>query len=283
MTEQKFIISITKEELGEMPVTSYPGAITLVDTPTKAHEALRILSAQKMVGFDTETKPSFRKGCRHKVALMQISTGECCYLFRLNKLGICAELKNFLENPEILKIGLSVHDDFNAIRRTEDFDPRGFVDLQDMMRDFDISDISLQKIYAIIFGERISKGQRLTNWEADSLTPAQQAYAALDAWACLKLYRYLTDERFDPLTSRYRHLAPPPMPKAEKADGQAKETTAQKEAPKPKAPKAQGNGTSKSARRRLRRKKAKAAARAAAEADAQMIKAFCTDTPPTIE
>lgn len=215
-TGKDYIISIGKEQLATLPVTSFPGKIRLVDKPSAVHAAMRYLNKHKMVGFDTETKPSFRKGCRHKVALMQISTADECFLFRLNMVGICAELKAFLENPDILKIGLSVHDDFNAINRLEAFDPQGFVDLQTMVRDFTITDISLQKIYAIIFGEKISKGQRLTNWEAETLTGAQQAYAALDAWACLKIYNYLRSGAFEIGASPYRHLPAPPAPPAPK-------------------------------------------------------------------
>ena len=205
MDENDFSIHISKEELAEMPVVSFPGQIVLVDSAAVAHSALRALSSEKAVGFDTETRPSFRKGSRHKVALMQQTTQERCFLFRLNKIGICAELKRFLENPDILKIGLSVHDDFNAIRRSEEIEPAGFIDLQSEVRAFRIKDISLQKIYGIVFGERISKGQRLTNWEADTLSEAQQGYAALDAWACLRLYDHLRSGRFKPMESPYLH------------------------------------------------------------------------------
>ncbi len=202
-----------------MPTLAYPGEILVVDTAELAHAALRELAKAPMVGFDTETRPSFRKGCVHKVALMQISTGERCYLFRLNKIGICAELKNFLENPDILKIGLSIHDDFNVLHRSGDIEPQGFVDLQEMVKRFDITDISLQKIYAILFGERISKSQRLTNWEAPELSTAQQVYASIDAWACLVIYEYLKSGQFDPYQSPYRHLYVPPQPqhRSEKA------------------------------------------------------------------
>lgn len=205
MFPTQYKISITKEQLAELPVHTYEGAIRVIDTAEAAHASLRELAKEKIVGFDTETRPSFRKGCRHQVALMQLSTDSICYLFRLNKIGICAELKQFLENPDIIKVGLSVHDDFNAIRRTEEFEPAGFVDLQSMVKDFDISDCSLTKIYAIIFGERISKGQRLTNWEADELSPAQQAYAALDAKACLRLYKHLASGSFDIVHNPFRH------------------------------------------------------------------------------
>ncbi len=203
----RFEINISKDALSQMPVITYPAAISLIDSAAEAHAALRALLKEKIVGFDTETRPSFRKGCVHKVALMQISTMERCFLFRLNKIGICAQLKDFLENPDITKIGLSVRDDFSVLRRSGDIEPKGFIDLQSYVKDFGITDISLQKIYGIVFGERISKTQRLTNWEADTLTPAQQAYAALDAWACLKLYIHLRDGCFDSLASPFRHEA----------------------------------------------------------------------------
>ncbi len=205
MNSKDYIISIDKVSLSELPTITYPAAITVVDSAAEALTALRILSKEKAVGFDTETRPSFHKGRTHKVALMQISTADRCFLFRLNKIGICEELKAFLENPEVTKIGLSVHDDFSVLRRSSDLNPQGFVDLQHTVKEYGITDISLQKIYAIIFGGRISKSQRLTNWEADTLTPAQQAYAALDAWACLKIYDSLKSGSFNPLTSPYRH------------------------------------------------------------------------------
>ena len=199
-----------------MPTMSYPGAITLVDSAAVAHKALRILAKEDAVGFDTETRPSFKKGRVHNAALMQISTDERCFLFRVNKSGICAELKAFLENQEILKIGLSVHDDFNVLRRTTPIEPQGFIDLQHLVKNYDIADTSLQKIYAIVFGERISKSQRLTNWESETLTEPQQAYAALDAWACLKLYRYFESGSFNPLASPYRHIPEPVLIKENK-------------------------------------------------------------------
>lgn len=207
-----YIISIDKEQLAALPVMTYPAEITVVESAAVAHAALRALAKEKAIGFDTETRPSFHKGRTHKVALMQISTEERCFLFRLNKIGICAELKAFIENPDILKIGLSVHDDFTVLRRSEDIAPAGFIDLQTMVKDYGISDSSLQKIYAIIFGERISKTQRLSNWEADTLSQAQQAYAALDAWACLRIYRHLISGSFDSVHSPYRHLPQPTEP-----------------------------------------------------------------------
>lgn len=207
MNPQTQTIAISKETVAEMPVVEYPGGtstITVVDTPAMARVALRELTRARIVGFDTETRPSFQRGRLHKVALMQLSTDEHCFLFRLNKLGISAGLKRFLEDPEIIKVGLSVHDDFSVMRRiVPDLDPQGFIDLQEYVKYFHINDISLQKIYAIVFQEKISKTQRLTNWEAETLTDQQQIYAALDAWACLRLYRTLRSGAFTPDSSPF--------------------------------------------------------------------------------
>ncbi|MDE6334182.1 MAG: hypothetical protein K2L77_05995 [Muribaculaceae bacterium] len=192
-------IGISKETVAEMPVVDYPGQITLVDTPEMARIALRELTRARVVGFDTETRPSFHRGRVHNVALMQLSTDDHCYLFRLNIIGISGPLRKFLEDPEIIKIGLSVHDDFSVMRRmVDDLDPQGFIDLQEYVKFFHINDISLQKIYAIVFREKISKNQRLTNWEAPELTEQQQRYAAIDAWACLRLYRTFRSGNFHP-------------------------------------------------------------------------------------
>ena len=204
-------LAIPKETVSSMPTVKYEGGIQVVDTIEKARVALRELSRAGIVGFDTETRPSFHKGRLHKVALMQLATDDFCFLFRLNKLGMFDLLKDFLQNPDILKIGLSVRDDFNVLGRSGEITPQGFVELQSFVKQYSIADTSLQKIYAIVFGERISKSQRLSNWEAESLSPEQQSYAAIDAWACLRLYRYLRDGAFDPAASPY--IAPePPAP-----------------------------------------------------------------------
>ena len=204
MDAQTQTIAISKETVAEMPVVTFPGSITVVDTPEMARVALRELTRARVVGFDTETRPSFHRGRTHNVALMQLSTEDHCFLFRINIIGVSVHLREFLENPEIIKIGLSVHDDFAVMRRLiEDLDPQGFIDLQEYVKYFHINDISLQKIYAIVFGEKISKAQRLTNWEAETLTPQQQTYAAIDAWACLRLYRTLRSGAFRPDESPY--------------------------------------------------------------------------------
>ena len=147
-----------------------------------------------MVGVDTETRPSFTKGRVNKVALLQISTEDTCFLFRLNSIGIPDFVEDFLQN-DVLKIGLSLRDDFNMLRKRNHKDPRegNWIELQDYVSRFGIQEKSLQKIYAILFGKKISKSQRLSNWEADVLTEGQQLYAATDAWASLKIYLKLAE------------------------------------------------------------------------------------------
>lgn len=203
MNQSVDFIAITKEQLSAMPTVCFPGHITIVDDLDAAKSALSYLRKAHVVGFDTETKPSFRKGHTNSVALIQISTLDHCFLFRLKKLGFIEELKAFMEDESVKKIGLSLHDDFLVLNRVMEFEPRGFVDLQSIVKDFGIHDISLQKIYGIIFNERISKSQRLSNWEASSLSESQQNYASIDAWACLRIYNYLMEGSFDPNTSPY--------------------------------------------------------------------------------
>lgn len=207
MPKKQICISIPNDKVSTMPVARFPGgieAITLIDTPQKALKAVEELSNRRHIGFDTETKPSFQRGQTNKVALLQLATSDKCYLFRLNRPGVFEAVRPLLENPEVIKVGLSVHDDYNALRRRGEIQPAGFLDLQDYCRTFHIADISLQKIFAIVFGERISKSQRLTNWEADSLNDSQQIYAALDAWACLELYLYIRQGKFNPNDSPYQ-------------------------------------------------------------------------------
>lgn len=201
---QNFEIAIAKEAMAEMPIARFDGRITVVDTPEAVEAAIARLYASRVVGFDTETRPTFHKGEMNQVSLMQVSTLDHCYLFRLNHTGLSDTLIHWLTSPDLIKVGLSLKDDFHQLHRVREFEPGGFVELQHMVREFNITDASLQKIYAIIFGERISKGQRLTNWEAPELTPAQQSYASLDAYACLRIYNTLTAREFDPSSSPYK-------------------------------------------------------------------------------
>lgn len=185
---------IDKNEVAALPVVSFTGRIFVIYTEMDADKAVKYLKDQPVVGVDTETRPSFRKGMTHKVALMQISTLDTCFLFRLNKIGMPECLQEFLMG-DTLKVGLSLKDDFQVIKRRKDVNAEvgNWIELQDYVGQFGIEDRSLQKLYANLLGGKISKSQRLSNWEAETLTEAQMKYAATDAWACVQIYNCLQD------------------------------------------------------------------------------------------
>ena len=185
--------TISKEAVKELPKAVFAGRIYVIQTEAEADKAVAYLQSQAVVGIDSETRPSFTKGQSHKVALLQISSDECCFLFRLNITGLTPSLIELLENPSVAKIGLSLRDDFMMLHKRAPFTPQKCIDLQDYVRPFGIQDKSLQKIYGILFNEKISKSQRLSNWEAEVLTDAQKQYAATDAWACLHIYNLLQE------------------------------------------------------------------------------------------
>jgi len=186
---------ISKEEVNVLPVVIFEGEITLVDDLLKVESAIEELRKSIVVGIDTETKPSFTRGTHHKVSLVQISTLEHCFLFRLNLIDLPEVLADFLADENIKKIGLSLRDDLTGLNKRQTFKPAGFVDIQTIARNYGIMELSLQKIYAILFDKKISKSQRLTNWENPELTEQQQRYAATDAWASLQIYLQLITEK----------------------------------------------------------------------------------------
>lgn len=192
----QFRNKIAKAEISEMEKILFPGKIFVINTEEEAIKAVSYLNQQSIVGVDTETRPSFKKGTSHKVSLIQISTLDTCFLFRLNNIGLPQELEEFLTN-DILKIGLSLKDDFNSLKKRKSIKPDlgNWVELQEYVSIFGIEDKSLQKIYANLFNKKISKSQRLSNWEASELSQGQMLYAATDAWACVKIYNFLEDLR----------------------------------------------------------------------------------------
>lgn len=206
--QTKHIVTISKQALAELPAAEYKGKVILVDTPEDAAKAAEVLRGESVIGFDTETKPSFKRGQVNQVSLLQLSTHSCCFLIRLNHIGLHPDIKAILESPRNLKIGVSIHDDFHHLSRAYELAPDGFIDLQSFVKDYKIADNSLSRIYGILFGHRISKGQRLTNWEAAELTVHQQEYAALDAYACICIYDHLTANKFIPEESKYYTIMP---------------------------------------------------------------------------
>ena len=177
-----------KEVIPKLPSVGFTGKIIVVMTANEAKKAVDYLLSQDVLGVDTETRPSFRKGENYQVSLLQVSSREICFLFRLNLMGMPPAVIRLLENKEVPMVGLSWHDDLTMLRRRANFEPGRFIDIQDLVGDLGIVDLSLQKLYANLFHQRISKRQRLSNWNADVLNDKQKLYAATDAWACIKLY-----------------------------------------------------------------------------------------------
>lgn len=191
MMEKIIYNKIDKKAISSMPKVLFEGRIIVITTEDEADKAVDFLLSQPILGIDTETRPAFRKGQQNKVSLLQVSTFDTCFLFRLNITGMTSSIIKLLEDKNVPKIGLSLHDDIMSMHRRKDFVPGNFIDLQKHVGEIGVEDLSLQKIYAIFFGRKISKTQRLTNWEADILTEKQKEYAATDAWACIMIYEEL--------------------------------------------------------------------------------------------
>lgn len=186
--KKKLYSKFDKKEISELPRVSFPGRIITIISPGEADKAVDYLLSMNILGVDTETKPAFHRGEHHRVALLQVSTHDTCFLFRLNRIGITPSIKRLLEDKTVKKIGLSWHDDIHMLQDREAFTPGLFIDLQDLVPLLGIKDLSLQKLYANIFHKKISKRQRLSNWESPQLDDKQKQYAAIDAWTCVLLY-----------------------------------------------------------------------------------------------
>ena len=197
-----FQISISPEEISALELASFPGEIVLVDREgEELDQALRYLRRQRVLGFDTETRPTFSPD-QHSTgtALLQLSGGGKAFLFRLKKIGLPRPLAAILANPSIIKVGAATLDDVRGLQKITPFSPRGFVDLQSIVCEYGIRDKSVKKMTAIILGVKISKAQQLSNWEAERLSESQQRYAATDAWVCREMYLKLLASEKHPLT-----------------------------------------------------------------------------------
>jgi ribonuclease D len=177
-----------KKTVATLPKDEFGGRVIVIQSVGEARRAVDYLLRFPRLGIDTETRPNFKPGAMNPVALLQVATPDTCFLFRLNLIGLPSCLVRLLTDSSSQRIGLSLHDDWSQLRRRADFEPVNFVELQDYVKQLGIEDMSLQKLYANLFRRKISKTQRLTNWEADVLTEPQKRYAATDAWACLKMY-----------------------------------------------------------------------------------------------
>jgi ribonuclease D len=195
MVNNKYQENITVEDIAGHELSWFKGEIVLVDNLVTFNEVIPRLFGKNLLGFDTETKPSFKKGRKNSVSLIQLSTGDLACLFRINKIGIPDQLIKLLADPSVIKAGVAVHDDIRFLKGIKKFIPEGFIDLQRFVKDYGIQSSGLKKLAAIILGFRISKRQQVTDWEAEQLTDAQQLYAATDAWVCHQIYKKLTNGR----------------------------------------------------------------------------------------
>ncbi|MFC2086757.1 3'-5' exonuclease [Bacteroidota bacterium] len=191
MITNSFKNTISNEEINELPLVKFEGNIHIIQDSRVLKKALKILEKKKILGFDTETKPSFKKGKKNNVALLQLSTCKDAYLFRLNYMGLPEELACFLENHSIAKVGAAIKDDLKELQHLRKFEANNFIDLQKFVKDFGIENNGLKKMSAIILHKRISKSQQTSNWENNPLTQAQINYAATDAWICFEIYNKL--------------------------------------------------------------------------------------------
>ena len=179
---------VDKAMISQLKRVEFYGKIYVVTSPVEAENVVDYLLSQPILGFDTETRPAFEKGRRYQCSLLQVSTRTDCFLFRLNKTGLCPAVVRLLGDEQVTKVGLAWNNDMLSLRQLGSFKSGRFIDLQDMVRELGIEDQSLVKIYANLFGERISKAERLSNWERSELTDKQMEYAAIDAWACVRIY-----------------------------------------------------------------------------------------------
>jgi len=189
MVEYKSII--TKEELAELPSMAFNGEIHCIDKLTDIAPAVNYLKQYDVLGFDSETKPSFKKGMSNNVCLLQLSTQEHAFLFRLHEIGLQPQVAALLSSSEIRKIGVGVYDDILGLKKLHDFKQANFFELQTFVKSLGIENISLKKLCGIVLGGKISKKQQVSNWEKEELSEGQKKYAATDAWAALRIYEEL--------------------------------------------------------------------------------------------
>ena len=183
--------NVSNDEINELPLYQFNGGIFIIDTFDKLDYFLPLIQEQRILGFDTETRPSFKKGVVNPVSLLQLTSATQAFLIRINKIGLPKEIAKILASEKVEKIGLAIKDDIKILRDIVHFEPRSFLDLQDYVGDFGIEARSLKKITAIVLQKRISKSQQVTNWEREELSDGQKVYAATDAWACLQIYKNL--------------------------------------------------------------------------------------------
>lgn len=191
MANRPYIAKIDNEQTAQLPAIEFRGEICIIDREEQIEAACNDLAAHRVIGFDTETRPSFKAGVSYRCSLLQLSTEQRCYLFRLNHIPLAKPLIKLLESAEVKKVGADVAGDIRSLHQLRHFRERGFIDLQSLVGEWGIEEKSLRKMAAIVLGHRVSKAQRLSNWESTTLTEKQQLYAATDAWVCIRILQEL--------------------------------------------------------------------------------------------
>ncbi len=184
---------ISTEEVNALPMQAYEGEIVLIDSKEQVEKAVLEIEQYSIVGFDTESRPAFKKGESHPVSLLQFATPKKVYLFRVNLVGMPAPISRLLSNPNLTKLGIALHDDIKDLRKLGVANPQGYQDIHSFIKDKGVINTGLRKLAAMILGFRISKTQQTSNWENTVLNERQQTYAATDAWVCLKIYEKLKE------------------------------------------------------------------------------------------
>jgi ribonuclease D len=180
--------TISKEEITALPLKSYTGSIHVIDSDAKMSAAARDLGKEKVLGFDTETRPAFKAGESYPPALVQLAGSDSVYIFQLRHITFYEPLAAILADKHVLKAGIAVRDDLKKLGTMLSFDPAGFVELADMSSKLGIKNAGVRGLAALLFGFRISKRSKISRWDAPELTKEQIAYAATDAWVCREIY-----------------------------------------------------------------------------------------------
>jgi len=185
--------NITAEELTALPLKAFDGKVQVVTDQANFSKVLKEIEKHNVVGFDTETRPSFVKGQSYKVALLQLAVPQKVFLIRMHHTGLTEEICSIFENPNIIKAGVAIRDDIKALEKIKRFQPAAFVELATMAKDAGLQVESVKKLTGLLLGFRISKSAQTSNWEAATLTEKQIEYAATDAWVCLQIYKRLSE------------------------------------------------------------------------------------------
>lgn len=186
-----FAPNIDNDEIVKLPRLTFEGEAFVISTEDELREKIKLFSTSRILGFDTESKPSFKKGRNNGIALVQLSDQKTALIIRVKEVGLPSELVAILENEKIVKVGAAIRDDLKGLKNIRNFNPKGFVDLQQIAVNYSIEGQSVRKLAAIVLGVRVSKSQQLSNWESESLTGAQIDYAATDAWVCREIFQKL--------------------------------------------------------------------------------------------